>query len=254
MNLRFKAVVAKGLIPFTFYHIPKAERLIKDKVKHSVEERFNFAKKICWCLRTFALTESDVYGKENLPAEGGYIMYSNHQGKYDGVSLICYHDRPFSILWDIRSAHQLITSQISRLLDCDVIDTSEKQNFMPVIKSIVNKVNSGRPCLVFPEGKTSESNTQMFDFQTGCFMASTLSKTPIVPVVLYDSHKSMNTNDIFHKVRTQIYFLKPITYEEYSSYNRKVLALIVRDRIQEKLDELNGVTHVSLDLTKTSEQ
>ena len=191
-------------------------------------------------LRKFALTETEIFGEENLPKEGGYIMYSNHQGKYDGVGMVAHFKRPFSILWDHRSSKQLITSQLVRLLDCPYIDVAHTENFMPVIQRIVEIVKGGKPFLIYPEGECFQSNTHRLEFQTGSFMASLLSKSTIVPVVLYDSHLSMNTNDIFHRVKTQIHYLKPIPYEEYKSMNRKALSRMVQGIIQAKLDELSG--------------
>lgn len=38
----------------------------------------------------------------------------------------------------------------------------------------------------------------------------------MVPVVIYDSWRSMDTNT-FEKVRTQVHFLPPIPYEEYGN-------------------------------------
>ena len=29
-----------------------------------------------------------AYGQENLPKEGGYMMYPNHQGKYDALGIV----------------------------------------------------------------------------------------------------------------------------------------------------------------------
>ena len=36
----------------------------------------------------------DAFGIENLPKEGGYMMYPNHQGKYDVYGIFCVHKKP----------------------------------------------------------------------------------------------------------------------------------------------------------------
>ena len=59
----------------------------------------------------------------------------------------------------------------------------------------------------------------------------------MVPVVIYDSWRSMDTNT-FEKVRTQVYFLPPIPYEEYKDMNSVEVANLVQTRIQTKMDEL----------------
>ena len=81
-DLRFKLTVASGLF-YVLYAIPKANKYIRNPDKYSYEDCFEFAKEIMTFLRKRAKTTTDVYGLENLPAEGGYLMYSNHQGKFD---------------------------------------------------------------------------------------------------------------------------------------------------------------------------
>ena len=38
----------------------------------------------------------DVFGKENIPKEDGYIFYPNHQGIFDGFALVYACQKPFS--------------------------------------------------------------------------------------------------------------------------------------------------------------
>ena len=232
--------IVRNFFPFFFYDIPGAEKMLRNRAAHSEEELFRWAQRFTNRVRIASRSETAVFGEENLPPEGGYIMYSNHQGKYDGVCMVCYHKRPLSILWDVQSSHQIVAKQVCALLDCERIDHTKSAEFMPIIQAIARKAAAGRPYLIYPEGKTSYSNEQLFEFQTGCFMASLLSKTPIVPVVIYDSHKAMNTNDVFHTVRTELHYLAPIEYSEYGKMNRKKIAALVRSRIQEKLDEINA--------------
>ena len=231
--------IVRNIVPFFFHYIPVAEKMLKNRDAYSDEDRFRLAQKFTNRVRVASLSETAVFGEENIPKEGGYIMYSNHQGKYDGVCMCCYHPTPLSILWDVQSSHQIVAKQVCALLDCERIDHTKPAEFMPIVKAIAEKAANGRAYLIYPEGKTSGSNEQLLEFQTGCFMASLLSKTPIVPVVLYDSHKAMNTSDIFHTVRTELHYLKPIPYSEYGRMNRKKVAALVQSRIQEKLDEIN---------------
>ena len=37
------------------------------------------------------------YGMENLPKEGGYVMFPNHQGKYDALGIVYTHKKPCTI-------------------------------------------------------------------------------------------------------------------------------------------------------------
>ena len=106
---------------------------------------------------------------------------------------------------------------------------------------VTKQVKSGRNFLIFPEGGYTDNKNELQEFQAGCFSCSLQTKTPIVPVVLYDSYKSMNSNT-FERVDTQVHFLKPILYSEYGELNKKEVAALVKSRIAERLDEIKSGT------------
>ena len=37
--------------------------------------------------------EPRVYGRENIPTDSNYIMYPNHQGKYDALGIILAQEK-----------------------------------------------------------------------------------------------------------------------------------------------------------------
>ena len=74
-------------------------------------------------------------------------------------------------------------------------------------------------------------------FQSGMFKISLKSKTPIVPVVLYDSWKVYNSMSV-GKIKTQVHFLEPINYDEYKDMKTSQIAEMVKRKIEEKLLEI----------------
>ena len=98
--------------------------------------------------------------------------------------------------------------------------------------------DKGRRFIVFPEGKWGKNRNTLQEFHDGCFYSAMIAKCPIVPVVLVDSWKSMNTNKIRGRVVTEIRYLKAIPYAEYENLTRAELCELVRSRIQEELDRV----------------
>lgn len=68
-------------------------------------------------------------------------------------------------------------------------------------------------------------------------MAAIKSKQPVVPVAIYDSWRSMDTARP-GRVTTQVHYLKPILYDEYAGMKKKDLCDLVKERIEEKMQEL----------------
>lgn len=239
LNLRFKyVVVTSGL--FVLWAVPKANKMIREKEKYSLEVRCRHAKCIMNHLRKRARTTTVVTGRENIPSDGGCIFYSNHQGKYDALGILLAIDKPCGMLFGKVQASRLLSRQVVGLVEGVVIDLADPRDEVRAIRKVTEEVGNGRQFLIFPEGGYTDNKNNLQEFHTGCFSCTLKTKTPVVPVCIYDSYKSMNSNT-FEKVTTQVHFLKPIYYEEYKGMKKIELARLVKERIQEKLDEIKGL-------------
>jgi len=76
----------------------------------------------------------------------------------------------------------------------------------------------------------------MLDFHGGSFRCATKSKCTILPVALIDCFKVLDQKGSA-PVTVQIHYLKPIAYEEYAGMKPAEVAALVKQRIQEKIDE-----------------
>ena len=85
--------------------------------RHSEEERYAVAKKMISQMNDSAGYRTIVYGKENLPGEGGYIMYPNHQGKYDVPGIVASHDKPCSFVMDEKKSHIILVNEFLELVE-----------------------------------------------------------------------------------------------------------------------------------------
>ena len=242
LNLRFKWVVAiNGL--YALITVPIANYVISHKEKYSAEQRFELASRMINHMRRCSRTATRVYGVDNIPGERGVIFYSNHQGKYDALGILLALKRPCGVLWEKKQANRLLGKQVCRLLEGVDIDLADPRDKVRSIHKVTEAVKDGRDFLIFPEGGYTNNHNELQEFQSGCFSCSLRSKGPVVPVVIYDSYKAMNSNT-FEKVITQVHFLKAIFYEEYGSLTKQQLADLVKSRIAEKLEEIKAGLYI----------
>lgn len=236
LNLRFKWVVAMNGL-YALFTVPLANYVINHKEIYSAEQRFELARRMINHMRRCSRTATRVYGKENIPKEAGVIFYSNHQGKYDALGILLALERPCGVLWEKKQANRLLSKQVCRLLEGVDIDLGDPRDKVRSIHKVTDAVKAGRDFLIFPEGGYKNNRNELQEFQSGCFACSLRSESPVVPVVIYDSYKAMNSNT-FEKVITQVHFLKAIFYEEYCSLTKQQLADLVKSRIAKKLEEI----------------
>ena len=208
----------------------------KRSTKYGTLEKYRFAQRIMDFYRRRSGTMTFVYGAENLPKDSGYVMYANHQGKYDAFGILTSHENPSGVLMEKKQSRKIVINQLIELLEGKRLDFAKPKEQLMILKEISNEVLQGKRFLIFPEGGYTDNQNTLQKFNSGCFRCSLESKTPVVPVCIIDSYKSMNVNN-FKPCTTQVHFLKPIPYSEYEGMKKNELCDLVKQRIQEKLDE-----------------
>lgn len=79
--LRFIWVIVSCLF-LIMYYVPKMSYYARHPEKYGEDICYQMAQVMCNHVRRRAFIKTVATGMENLPKEGGYIMYANHQGKY----------------------------------------------------------------------------------------------------------------------------------------------------------------------------
>lgn len=224
--------------------IRKMRKMIADSEKYSEEDRYEYLLHIIEIMKRTAWIKTEVYGTENLPKDTGYMMYPNHQGKYDAYGIIEGHGSPCSIVMDKEKSYYPFITELVQMVQGKRLDRHDVRQGLTIINELIEEVKLGRRFILFPEGGYTEGKgNTMEEFKAGCFKIPLKTNTPIVPVTIIDSYKVFNTK-VTGTVTTQVHFLKPIMPEEYHGMKTKELAELVKARIQEKLNEVLEMTEV----------
>lgn len=227
--LRFIYVLARNV--HRIWMIPQAEHYARHDEKYSEEFRYQYDLKMIHQMMRSAWISTSVYGKENLPKEGGYVMFPNHQGKYDALGIMYGHKKPCSVVMDEARSHIPLVSQFIDLVKGKRIRLDDVRQAAGIIREVSMEVEQGRKFIIFPSGGYKHRNGNHVDpFKPGCFKSAMRVKAPIVPVVLIDSWKVYDLWSL-RKVHTQVYFLKPLYYEDYKGMKSVEVCDIVYDRI-----------------------
>lgn len=178
----------------------------------------------------------EAYGKENIPKEGGFMFFPNHQGLYDVLAIVDACPRPFSVVAKKEVANVPLLKQTFKCMKAYMIDREDIRQSMQVIMDVTEEVKKGRNYLIFAEGTRSKMGNKLLEFKGGSFKAATKAKCPIIPIALIDSFKPFDTNSIA-PVTVQVHFLEPIYYEEYQNMKTTEIAKEVKRRIEETISE-----------------
>lgn len=234
--LRFFYVIIISL-PFILFYLGKAFYIEKHDDKYTETDRYVIAQRAVSLLQRNGFIHTNVFGAENLPNEGGYVMYANHQGKYDALGIISGHSKPCTVMIDDKRSHKLVTTQFITLLKGIRLDKTDMKEQMKTIMKVVEQVKEGRRIIIFPEGGYYHNRNEVHDFLPGAFKCAIKSQSPIIPVALIDSYKPFELNSL-KPVTTQVHFLPPIHYEDYKDLTSKEIAELTRSKIVEVINEV----------------
>lgn len=214
-------------------------RYAKHPEKYSEEEMYRHIQYILKRAVRGGNIDLQVSGTENIPKEGGFMLYANHQGMFDVLAVAATCDIPVGAvlkkeLYDIPFLHQVAICTKSFPMDREDVRQS-----LTVIQSVIREVKAGRNYLIFPEGTRSRNGNQMGQFHSGSFRCATRSKCPIVPAALVDSFKVLDQKGS-KPVTVQIHYLKPICWEEYGNLKTTELAALVKERIAQAIEAHTG--------------
>jgi len=172
-----------------------------------------------------------VFGTENIPTEGGFTMYSNHQGMFDVLAIPATCDQPLGAVLKKELKDIPFLKQVIACTKSFPMDREDVRGSMEVILAATKEVANGRNYLIFPEGTRSKDGNQMREFHAGSFKIASKAKAPILPVALIDCYKVFDEKGC-KPVSMQIHYLPVIPYEEYKDMKTPELAQMVHDRIE----------------------
>ena len=213
-------------VPYWWYQLCSCAKHTDDIPE---DQKYALLKKITVRANKGGRVRIDVHGKENIPREGSFVFFPNHQGLFDVLSIIEASDRPFSVVAKIEVKNIFF-------LKCTHFAQS-----LRVIQEVTEEVKSGRNFLIFPEGTRSKERNHPGEFKGGSFKCAIKARCPIVPVAMLDSYKAFDTNSI-RPVTVQVHFLKPLYYEDYKDMKSTEIAELVRNQVVKRVEEAEAVS------------
>ena len=235
--MRFQYIIIKNFFRILLRILPTMHHLLRED-PFDEGKAYEYLRRVVRIMHRTGRIRTQVFGEENLPQDGGYVMYPNHQGRYDGYAVVHGHGNPCSVVMDKKRSYFPFVREVIDLVRGKRMELDDLRQSIQIINEVAQEVKQGRRFLIFPEGGYDKNKkNSLWEFKSGCFKASVKSRTPIVPVVLIDTYKAFDISYL-GPVRTQVHYLEPITYEQYKDMKTVEIARMVKKRIQDKLDEI----------------
>lgn len=200
--------------------------------KISFEESYRWVQRAAIDANRAGRVTIEAHGTENVPKEGGFVFFPNHQGLYDVLAFLETSPRAFSFVMKKEASNIILLKQVARALEAYAIDREDIRQSMTVINHMAEDVKGGKGFLIFAEGTRSRQGNKLLEFKGGSFKSATKARCPIVPCALIDSFKPFDENSI-KPVTVKLFYLPPMYYEEYKDMKTVEIAAEVKRRIEE---------------------
>ena len=152
------------------YYLLRMNHIIRNKEHYSPEHRYAIVRNVVRFIKINGCIFTKSYGTENLPQEGGYIMFPNHQGKYDACGIMYTHKKRCSFVIDKKKSNMPILKQILALSDSLPMEIDNVRQSIGVIKEVADRVKNG--VSIYYRGKTIGNFYRVYD-ENGVFIALT---------------------------------------------------------------------------------
>lgn len=204
--------------------------------RYPEQEKYDHIRKILGYVISSGNVNLQVTGLQNIPQEGGLLLYGNHQGLFDVVALAHSCERPLAAVLKKELKNLPLLKQIIACTKSFPMDREDVRQSLTVIQNVTEEVKKGRAYVIFPEGTRSKTGNQMRPFHAGSFRAATKSKATVLPVAFIDCYRVLDQKGS-GPVTVQVHYLKPILPQEYDGMKPAELAQLVQERIAACIEE-----------------
>ncbi len=222
------------------YFVPKMRKYARHPERYSEEDCHELSRVMIRKVAKTARITRELHGLEHIPEQGGFVLYANHQSKFDALGIMEALPRPCRVLMDMKRSKMPLANEYVALLKGKRLDRTQLRQQVNCFREISAEVADGKAYLIFPEGGYVKGQTNlMTPFHGGCFRAAVRAKAPIIPIALVDYYKTFGRNSL-RKVHVSLYFLPPIPYEVYEGMSTMEISRMVQEKIGDKIHEVTG--------------
>ncbi len=191
---------------------------------------YRFVRRVCQLVGVVAYQVRHT-GRENIPAEGGVLVVSNHQSHFDPplVGMACMRQMNYlarDTLFGFAPFRWLANSLYAFPIDRDGLGLSG-------IRESLRRLKRGEMVLVFPEG-TRTRDGEIAKFRPGFTALAVRSKAAILPVAIEGAYAAWPRRQRLPRPGTiHIHYGRPILPEEIKDCDERELLVEVERRVRQ---------------------
>lgn len=161
------------------------------------------------------------YGERKV-GNGAYIFVCNHYTMFDMVYPATTTWESIRILAKSEVKKQPVIGWLAKAIK--VIFANRDGNDARTLLDCIKCLKNGEKLLVFPEGTRNKTQEEMLEFKHGASVMAIKTKTPIIPIVIYEKPRFFKKAHILidKPIELTEYYDRKLTPEEYAEADEKI--------------------------------
>lgn len=191
-------------------------------LKETIKVKWYFVARFMCQVFTLLFFRYRVYGRNNIPSSGSFIIAGNHQSFLDPVFMgIGARRRLLFMARDTLFNSRLFGGLIR---STNAIPVSRDKADIGAIKLVLAQLNEGHGVCLYPEG-TRSADGKITAFKPGFGLLCRRSKAPVVPAVVDGAFECWPRHrKLFSPGPVVVWFGKPLSPDEIRSMTNEQLA------------------------------
>lgn len=180
-----------------------------------------------------------IEGLENLP-KAPFVIISNHASYID--TFLMYGIIPEFFVF-MGMAELIKLPMFGRFFTSGQnipVNRSSRKESVKAFKIAGERLANGTSVALFPEGGIKQQVPALANFKNGAFKMAMIHGSPIVPILMFDTHLILESNDLFKTIGrpgiARVKILKPVETRHLKQEDLIPLREQIRDKMKEELD------------------
>ncbi len=193
-----------------------------------------------------ALYRPKGQGRENVPAEGPYILAANHLSFIDSLFIPLFVGRPVVFMGKSDYFDKPRTRWFFKMLRVIPVRRDSPLGAEEALRSAVEILEGGGVVAIYPEG-TRSPDGRLYRGKTGVARLALEARCPVVPVVIFGTRDLQPPGKRLPRLRGRIRIVygKPLRFDRYAGKERDRFVLrSVTDEIMYEMMVLSGQEYV----------
>lgn len=208
----------------------------KNREKYDINLKYSKLHRLCERLSKSLNADITVKGLENIPDETACYL-SNHISMTDPLIYLSVFHKATTFVCKKEIEKYPFVAKCINCIEGEFIDRQDLKSSLRTMMKVEKDLRTRKKSwLIFPEGtRNKDRKALLLDFHYGTFKAPTKAKVPLVPCVVYGSHRLIFYKTKFKRYPIYVEFGKPLYPEEYENMSTQEVAKNIQSRVQTML-------------------